>query len=201
MLAAACGLPEQQQTHVDHVHIIINKTTLQAEENCPVTTNYPVYLLQMAALIIFYMICSVKVGIFGSLQFFYVSLNYNFRGNSKILWIMIKIYWRSTPTFGLLCQSLWLKLRGAFQNLIKSYLRSTMFQGRLTNLALISINHSVGEQISHDDIIDDVASRLGFNFSFFFCSRCNAVVIIFSLLCVKYFCYLEYLLYIMFIYS
>ncbi|KAK0131766.1 repressor of the inhibitor of the protein kinase [Merluccius polli] len=43
--------------------------------------------------------------------------------------------------------------------LIKAYLRSTMSQERLTGLAVISINHSIGEQISYDDIIDDFASR------------------------------------------
>ncbi|XP_023809021.1 zinc finger MYM-type protein 1-like [Oryzias latipes] len=43
--------------------------------------------------------------------------------------------------------------------LIKSYLRSTMSQERLTNLAVVSINHSVGEQISYDDVIDEFASR------------------------------------------
>ncbi len=43
--------------------------------------------------------------------------------------------------------------------LIKSYLRSTMSQERLTGLAIISINHSIGEQILYDDIIDDFASR------------------------------------------
>jgi len=42
--------------------------------------------------------------------------------------------------------------------LIKSYLRSTMSQERLTSLAVISINHLIGEQISYDDIIDDFAS-------------------------------------------
>lgn len=41
----------------------------------------------------------------------------------------------------------------------KSYLRSTMSQERLTGLAVISVNHSIGEQISYDDIIDDFASR------------------------------------------
>ncbi len=41
--------------------------------------------------------------------------------------------------------------------LIKSYLRSTMSQERLTGLAIISINHSIGEQ--YDDIIDDFESR------------------------------------------
>ena len=43
--------------------------------------------------------------------------------------------------------------------LIKTYLRSTMSQERLTGLAVISINHSIGEQISYDDIIEDFASR------------------------------------------
>ena len=40
--------------------------------------------------------------------------------------------------------------------LIKSYLRSTMSQERFR---FISINHSIGEQISYGDIIDDFASR------------------------------------------
>ncbi len=43
--------------------------------------------------------------------------------------------------------------------LIKSYLRSPMSQERLSGLAIISINLSIGEQISYDDIIDDFASR------------------------------------------
>ena len=43
--------------------------------------------------------------------------------------------------------------------LIKTYLRSTMSQERLTGLAVISINHSIGEQISYNDIIEDFASR------------------------------------------
>ncbi len=43
--------------------------------------------------------------------------------------------------------------------LIKSYLRSTMSQERLTGLSIISINHSIGEQILYDDIIDDFSSR------------------------------------------
>lgn len=43
--------------------------------------------------------------------------------------------------------------------LIKTYLRSTMSQERLTGLAVISVNHSLAEQISYDDVIDDFASR------------------------------------------
>ena len=43
--------------------------------------------------------------------------------------------------------------------LIKTYLRSTMSQERLTGLGIISINHQIGEQISYNDIIDDFASR------------------------------------------
>ncbi len=42
---------------------------------------------------------------------------------------------------------------------LKSYLRSTMSQERLTGLAIITINHSIGDQISYDDIIDDFAPR------------------------------------------
>ncbi|XP_039620644.1 uncharacterized protein LOC120536387 [Polypterus senegalus] len=50
--------------------------------------------------------------------------------------------------------------------LIKTYLRSNMSQERLTGLAVISINHSVGEHISYDAIIDDFASRKARNVRF-----------------------------------
>ncbi|KAM3833954.1 zinc finger MYM-type protein 1-like [Diretmus argenteus] len=43
--------------------------------------------------------------------------------------------------------------------LIKTYLRSTMSQERLSGLAVISINRQLAEKISYDDIIDDFASR------------------------------------------
>ena len=43
--------------------------------------------------------------------------------------------------------------------LIKSYLRSTMSQERLTALATISINHRVAENISYDELVDDFAAR------------------------------------------
>ncbi|XP_034082159.1 zinc finger MYM-type protein 1-like [Gymnodraco acuticeps] len=43
--------------------------------------------------------------------------------------------------------------------LIKTYLRSCMGQDRLTGLAIISINHEIGKQLSYDDIIDDFASK------------------------------------------
>ncbi len=43
--------------------------------------------------------------------------------------------------------------------LIKSLIRSTMSQEWLTGLDIININHSIGEHISYDDIIDDFASK------------------------------------------
>ena len=43
--------------------------------------------------------------------------------------------------------------------LIKSYLRSTMSQERLTGLATISINHTVAEKISYDELVHDFAAR------------------------------------------
>ncbi|QQP39921.1 Uncharacterized protein FKW44_013792, partial [Caligus rogercresseyi] len=43
--------------------------------------------------------------------------------------------------------------------LIKTYLRSTMMQERLSGLGIISINHVVSNQLSYDDIIDDFAAR------------------------------------------
>lgn len=43
--------------------------------------------------------------------------------------------------------------------IIKSYLRSTMSQERLSGLAIMSINHDMGKKICYDDIIDDFASR------------------------------------------
>ena len=43
--------------------------------------------------------------------------------------------------------------------LIKTYLRSTMAQERLSGLAIISINHIISNQISYNDVIDDFASN------------------------------------------
>lgn len=43
--------------------------------------------------------------------------------------------------------------------LIKTYLQSSMAQDRLTGLAIISINHEVGRQVSYDDVIDEFVSR------------------------------------------
>ena len=43
--------------------------------------------------------------------------------------------------------------------LIKTYLRSTMAQERLSGLAVISINLQLVEKISFEDIIDDFALR------------------------------------------
>ena len=45
--------------------------------------------------------------------------------------------------------------------LIKTYLRSTMSQERLSGLVVISINHHLANQISYDDIIDDFAIEEG----------------------------------------
>ncbi|XP_076048071.1 uncharacterized protein LOC143029261 isoform X1 [Oratosquilla oratoria] len=39
--------------------------------------------------------------------------------------------------------------------LIKTYLRSSMGQERLSGLAIISINHEVGKDVLYEDIIDD----------------------------------------------
>lgn len=43
--------------------------------------------------------------------------------------------------------------------LIKTYLRSSMSEERLSGLAVISINHQIGSQISYDDVINDFASQ------------------------------------------
>lgn len=43
--------------------------------------------------------------------------------------------------------------------LIKTYLRSTMQQERLSGLAIISINQVVSNQLSYDAIIDDFAAK------------------------------------------
>uniref|UniRef100_G3NC70 HAT C-terminal dimerisation domain-containing protein n=1 Tax=Gasterosteus aculeatus TaxID=69293 RepID=G3NC70_GASAC len=67
--------------------------------------------------------------------------------------------------------------------LIKSYLSSTMSQKRLTGLGVISINHSIGEQISYKDIIDDFASRKARNVSVF-PHLCNEELLFF---CIVYF--------------
>ena len=43
--------------------------------------------------------------------------------------------------------------------LIKTYLRATMVQERLSGLAIISINHVVSKQLTYDDVIDEFAGR------------------------------------------
>ncbi|KAL4008559.1 hypothetical protein ACER0C_002411 [Sarotherodon galilaeus] len=43
--------------------------------------------------------------------------------------------------------------------LIKTYLRYTMMQERLSGLSIISINHVVSNQLSYDDVVDDFAAR------------------------------------------
>ena len=43
--------------------------------------------------------------------------------------------------------------------LVKTYLRSTMGQERLSGLANISINHMLSKQLSYDDVIDYFAAR------------------------------------------
>ncbi|XP_066958861.1 uncharacterized protein [Macrobrachium rosenbergii] len=43
--------------------------------------------------------------------------------------------------------------------LIKTYLRSSMGQDRLTGLAIISTNHEVGKQVSYENIFDDFANK------------------------------------------
>ncbi|XP_034092482.1 uncharacterized protein LOC117559868 [Gymnodraco acuticeps] len=43
--------------------------------------------------------------------------------------------------------------------LIKTYLRSTMVQERLSGLAIISINSDVSRQLSYEDVIDDFAAK------------------------------------------
>lgn len=42
--------------------------------------------------------------------------------------------------------------------LIKNYLRSTMGQERLSNLAILSIEYEVAKEIEFDDIIDEFAA-------------------------------------------
>ncbi|KAK0155352.1 Zinc finger MYM-type protein 1 [Merluccius polli] len=43
--------------------------------------------------------------------------------------------------------------------LIKTYLRSSMGQERLSGLAVISINRDVAQKLSYDDLIADFAAR------------------------------------------
>ena len=50
--------------------------------------------------------------------------------------------------------------RGFFKlKLIKTYLRSTMAQERLSGLAIISVNNKMGREITYSDVINDFASR------------------------------------------
>lgn len=43
--------------------------------------------------------------------------------------------------------------------LIKTFLRSTMAQERLSGLAVLSINHEICETVSYDEVIDDFAAK------------------------------------------
>ncbi|KAG0724329.1 Zinc finger MYM-type protein 1 [Chionoecetes opilio] len=43
--------------------------------------------------------------------------------------------------------------------LIKTYLRSSMGQNRLSGLSIISINQEIGKQLSYDEVINDFASK------------------------------------------
>ncbi|KYN00707.1 Zinc finger MYM-type protein 1, partial [Cyphomyrmex costatus] len=43
--------------------------------------------------------------------------------------------------------------------LIKTYLRSSIGQHRLTNLGILSIENSISKQLNYEDIIDEFASR------------------------------------------
>jgi len=43
--------------------------------------------------------------------------------------------------------------------LLKSYLRSTMSQERLSGLALISIENDILEKIQYEDLVDEFASK------------------------------------------
>ena len=69
------------------------------------------------------------------------------------LWIALRIAVTLPVTVASAVQS-FSKLK-----LIKTYLRSSMAQERLSGLAIISINAEVAQQLSYDDLIDDFASR------------------------------------------
>ena len=43
--------------------------------------------------------------------------------------------------------------------LIKTYLRLTVAEERMSGLAIVSINSEVAQQLSYDDLVDDFASR------------------------------------------
>ena len=49
--------------------------------------------------------------------------------------------------------------------LIKTFLRSTMSQSKLSSLAVISIDNDIGRAISYDDLIADFAQKKARHFS------------------------------------
>jgi len=58
--------------------------------------------------------------------------------------------------------------------LVKNYLRTTLNQEKTTNLAIISIEHEIVNELDLDDVIDTFADlkskKLIFNYYCYFCS-------------------------------
>ncbi|CAI5658458.1 unnamed protein product [Oreochromis niloticus] len=69
------------------------------------------------------------------------------------MWVALRIF-ATLPVTVAAAERSFSKLK-----LIKTYLRSTMMQERLSGLSIISINHVVSNQLSYDDVVDDFAAR------------------------------------------
>ncbi|XP_064101016.1 uncharacterized protein LOC135211682 [Macrobrachium nipponense] len=70
------------------------------------------------------------------------------------LWVALRIACTLPVTVAASAERSFSKLK-----LIKTNLKSSMGQDRLTGLAIININHEVGKQVSFEDIIDDFVSK------------------------------------------
>ncbi|KAL3978284.1 cytochrome c oxidase subunit 5b [Sarotherodon galilaeus] len=69
------------------------------------------------------------------------------------MWVALRIF-ATLPVTVAAAERSFSKLK-----LIKTYLRSTMMQERLSGLSIISINHVVSNQLSYDDVVDYFAAR------------------------------------------
>lgn len=60
--------------------------------------------------------------------------------------------------------------------LIKTYLRSTMTQDRLTNLAILTIENDITKNLNYTEVIDQFANlnveKLSFNYNFLYAFNC-----------------------------
>jgi len=67
---------------------------------------------------------------------------------------MLRIFWRLESALLASCKRIFSKLK-----LIKNYLRSTVSDARLTNLAILSIEREFADETDFDDVLSEFAAR------------------------------------------